>query len=59
MIKGLQEGSFYEGFIGVIKPRLRANGIFQVFIEALYISWRRWARLLLHCLRNNVQYKTG
>ena len=32
--------------------RLRSVGISPVFREALYSSWRGWARLLLHCLRS-------
>ena len=31
--------------------RLRSIGISPVFREAVYSSWRGWARLLLHCLR--------
>ena len=39
-------------YIGVIRARLRSVGILPVFREALYSSWRGWARLLLHCLTN-------
>ena len=37
-------------YVGVIKARLRSIGISAVFSEALYSSWRGWARLLLHFL---------
>ena len=39
-------------YIGVIIACLRSVGISPVFSEALYSSWRGWARLLLHCLRS-------
>ena len=39
-------------YIVVIMTRLRSVGISPVFREALYSSWRGWARLLLHCLRS-------
>ena len=47
-------GKFLEPplYIGVIMARLRSIGISPVFREALYSSWRGWARLLLHCLRS-------
>ena len=46
-------GRFLEPpwYIGVIMARLRSIGISPVFREALYSSWRGWARLLLHCFR--------
>ena len=37
-------------YIDVIMARLRSIGILPVFSQALYSSWRGWARLLLHCL---------
>ena len=40
-------------YIDVIMARLSSNGISPVFSEALYSSWRGWARLLLHCSRSN------
>ena len=39
--------------------RLRSVGISPVFREALYSSWRRWARLLLHCLRTIAGNSSG
>ena len=39
-------------YIGVIMARLRSVDISPVLREALYSSWRGWARLLLHCLRS-------
>ena len=39
-------------YIGVIMAHLRSIGISSVFREALYNSYRGWARLLLHCLRS-------
>ena len=39
-------------YIGAIMARLRSVGVSPVFREALYSSWRGWARLLLHCLRS-------
>ena len=30
-----------------------------VFSEALYSSWRGWARQMLHCLRSNAQNSSG
>ena len=38
-------------YIDVIIARLRSIRISPVFREVLHISWRGWARLLLHCLR--------
>ena len=41
------------------------NGLFTIswyfacFQEALYSSWRGWARLLLHCLRNIAGNSSG
>ena len=46
-------------FISVIIPRLRSIGISPVFREALYSSWREWARLLLHCLRSIAGNSSG
>ena len=39
--------------------RLRLFGISHVFKEALYSSWRVWARLLLHCLRRIAGNSSG
>ena len=39
--------------------RLRSIGISPVFRETLYSSWRRWARLLLHCLTSNAGNSLG
>ena len=39
--------------------RLRSIGISPVFREALYSSWRGWARLLLHCLRRIAGNSSG
>ena len=39
--------------------RLRSVGISPVFREALYSSWRGWARLLLHCLRSIAGNSSG
>ena len=46
-------GRFLEPpfYIGVIMAHLRSVGILPVFREALYSSWRGWARILLHCMR--------
>ena len=51
----LQDSSSWEGFwstlvlyIDVIMACLNSIGISRVFREALYSSWRGWARLLLH-----------
>ena len=38
---------------------LRSVGISPVFREALYSSWRGWARLLLHCLRSIAGNSSG
>ena len=38
---------------------LRPVGISPVFREAIYSSWRGWARLLLHCLRSIAQNSSG
>ena len=46
-------------YIGVIMARLRSVGISPVFREALYSSWRGWARLLLHCLRSIAGNSSG
>ena len=46
-------------YIGVIMVRLRSVGISPVFREALYSSWRGWARLLLHCLRSIAGNSSG
>ena len=39
--------------------RLRSVGISPVFREALYSSWRGWARLLLHFLRSIAGNSSG
>ena len=39
--------------------RLSSNGISRILNEALYSSLRGWARLLLHCLRNNAGNSLG
>ena len=39
-------------YICVIMARFRSVGILLVLREALYSSWRGWARLLLHSLRS-------
>ena len=54
-------GRFLEPplYIGVIMARLRSIDISPVFIEALYSSWRGWARLLLHCLRSIAGNSSG
>ena len=46
-------GRFLEShlYIGEIMAGLRSVDISPVFREAIYSSWRGWARLLLHCLR--------
>ena len=36
-----------------------SNGISPVFNEAVYSSWRGWARLLLHFLRSNAGNSSG
>ena len=46
-------------YIGVIMARLRSVGISCVFSEALYSSWRGWARLFLHCLRSIAGNSSG
>ena len=54
-------GRFLEPpfYIGVIMVRLKSVGISPVFREALYSSWRGWARLLLHCLRSIAGNSSG
>ena len=39
--------------------RLRSIGISSIFSDVLYSSWRRWARLLLHCLRSIAGNSSG
>ena len=46
-------------YIGEIIARFRSIGISPVFREALYSSWRGWARLLLHCLRSIAGNSSG
>ena len=47
-------------YIGVINNgSFRSVGISPVFREALYSSWRAWARLLLHCLRSIAENSSG
>ena len=46
-------------YIGAIMARLRSIGISPVFSEALYSSWRGWARFLLHCLRSIAGNSSG
>ena len=46
-------------YIGVLMARLRSIGISPVFREALYSSWRGWARLLLHGLRRIAGNSSG
>ena len=46
-------------YIDVIMARLRSIGISPVFSEALYSSWRGWARLLLNCLRRIAGNSSG
>ena len=45
--------------IGVIMSRFRSIVISPAFGEALYSSWRGWARLLLHCLRSIAGNSSG
>ena len=54
-------GRFLEPplYIVLIVAHLRSAGILPVFREALYISWRLWARLLLHCLRSIAGNSSG
>ena len=54
-------GRFLEPpwYIGVIMACLRSIGILPVFRQALYSSWRVWARLLLHCLRSIAGNSSG
>ena len=64
MIQGLLDGSSWEGSwshpcIGVIMDRLISIGVSPVFREALYSSWRGWARLLLHCFRGIAGNSSG
>ena len=46
-------------YIGVIIACLRSIGTSPIFREALYNSWRGWARLLLHCLRSIPENSSG
>ena len=46
-------------YIGIIMAGLRSVGIFPVFRESLYSSWRGWAKLLLHCLRSIAGNSSG
>ena len=54
-------GRFLEPplYISVIMARLKSVGISPVFSEALYSSWRGWARLLLYCLRSIAGNSSG
>ena len=46
-------------YIDIITARLRSTGSSPVFIETLYSRWRRWTRLLVHCLRTNAGNSSG
>ena len=65
-MQGLQDGSSWGGswsqpciLVKVIMARLRCIGISPVFREALYCSWRGWARILLYCLRRIAGNSSG
>ena len=46
-------------YVDVIMVCLSSIGISPVFRDALYSSWRGWARLLVHCLRSIAGNSSG